>query len=208
MRKIALLITVISLLLLSACTVSVGRGSGNIVSEDRAVSGFTRISFSGGGEMVLTQAEEESLKVEADDNLLPYIETFVRNGELIIRIKPTINFFPSKTVKYLVSLPELEGVSVSGGGKLRADELAIDTLDVSISGGGRAEIGAVGGDQLTIDSSGGSWVYISDLTVDSIAVEMSGGGKFQVDTLKADLLEMDMSGGSEATDWSPRCKPA
>ena len=46
-------------------------GSGKPVTETRAVSGFTGISFSVPGQLELTQGDQESLVITADDNVLP-----------------------------------------------------------------------------------------------------------------------------------------
>ena len=58
------------------------KGSGNVVTEERDVSGFDRVALSGFGEVIITQGDKESLTVETDDNLMRYIETKVRGGTL------------------------------------------------------------------------------------------------------------------------------
>ena len=62
------------------------RGSGNITKESRQVSGFREVSVRGSGHLSITQGEIESLEIECDDNLLPYIQTIVRNE--ILKIGP------------------------------------------------------------------------------------------------------------------------
>src|SRR5690242_12646963 len=52
-------------------------GSGNVVTEARPVSGFDRVSVSGAGQLKVTQGDAESLTIETDDNLLPYIRSEV-----------------------------------------------------------------------------------------------------------------------------------
>ena len=54
-----------------ACEIPLGintvRGSGNVVTEEREVSGFERVALSGVGQVIVTQGEEEALTVETDD---------------------------------------------------------------------------------------------------------------------------------------------
>ena len=45
------------------------RGSGNVVSETRAVSGFSALSLEGSGDVDVTFGNSESAVVEADDNI-------------------------------------------------------------------------------------------------------------------------------------------
>jgi hypothetical protein len=57
-------------------------GSGAVISEQREVQNFDRIQLTGAGDVFITQEGVELVIVEADDNLLPYIETEVRAGTL------------------------------------------------------------------------------------------------------------------------------
>jgi hypothetical protein len=50
------------------------QGNGNIVKEGRPVRTFNRIALAGSGEVILSQGKNESLTLEADDNLMEYIK--------------------------------------------------------------------------------------------------------------------------------------
>src|SRR5690349_18517826 len=47
------------------------RGSGHVVSETREVSGFDSVSLAYPAQVLIKQGNAESLKIEAEDNLLP-----------------------------------------------------------------------------------------------------------------------------------------
>jgi len=66
----------------SACALEVVAGSGKVVTEPRTVSGFSRVSLSGSGQVFIDRTGAESVTVTTDDNLLPYIRTEVRDGTL------------------------------------------------------------------------------------------------------------------------------
>ena len=84
-KRLLLSLIVIFPLVLGACdTLRVIEGSGDVVTETRAVSGFDRVILGGIGELTLIQGEEESLEIEAEDNILPQITTEVRDGTLTI----------------------------------------------------------------------------------------------------------------------------
>ena len=55
----------------SGCGFQMVTGSGNIVTETRNVSGFTSITLAGIGNLYLTQGAAESVRIEAEDNLIP-----------------------------------------------------------------------------------------------------------------------------------------
>ena len=65
-------------LLVSGCGFQVVTGSGKVATETRNVSGFTSVTLAGIGNVYLTQGETESVRIEAEDNLIPYFETSLR----------------------------------------------------------------------------------------------------------------------------------
>src|SRR5262245_27179722 len=100
-------------LLVSACGLNLINGSGHVITESLAVSDFTEVDFSGFGELTLVQGESESLTIETDDNLLPYIKTTVSQGTLAIGfdegpttpiLRPTDSIRYQLTVKTLTAL--------------------------------------------------------------------------------------------------------
>jgi hypothetical protein len=96
-KKMAIVLIVFALAVVSCNGITVnlgGRGtqsveiveSGNVVTEDRQVSGFDGIAFDGIGELIITQGDTESLTVQADENVMPHIVTEVRGSELNIHM--------------------------------------------------------------------------------------------------------------------------
>ena len=81
-KKLFLLILALSILACQVGGLMGVRGSGNVAEEDRAVSGFTGVALAGIGELTIEVGERESLRIEAEDNLMPYLEAEVRNGML------------------------------------------------------------------------------------------------------------------------------
>ena len=65
-------------------------GSGTIATETRAVGAFQSIDLQGTGNIYVTQGNESSLRVEAEDNLLPYLKTSVTNGVLKVEMNQSV----------------------------------------------------------------------------------------------------------------------
>lgn len=53
------------------------RGSGHVVERDRVVSGFSGVELATIGALHIEAGERKALRIEAEDNLLSYIETVV-----------------------------------------------------------------------------------------------------------------------------------
>jgi uncharacterized protein YxeA len=79
-------LTIIAILGITACVNGQMRktvwGDKHVVSKERKTESFTGIKVSTGIDVYLKQGDDESLTVEADENLHEYIITEVRNGIL------------------------------------------------------------------------------------------------------------------------------
>src|SRR5438874_537424 len=60
------------------------QGSGTRASETRQVDPFSAVDSVGAEDVTITIGAQQSITVEADDNILPLIETKVSNGRLRI----------------------------------------------------------------------------------------------------------------------------
>ncbi|MBV8252475.1 MAG: DUF2807 domain-containing protein [Chitinophaga sp.] len=188
-------------------------GSGNVKSEKRTAGKFNQISAGGVFKIELTQGATESIKLEAEDNILPLIETEVSSGGLEIRMKKGYSISPNKDIKVYVTLPELKRLSISGASKLNATnsfkgdrlnidqsgastitmDLAVSNLDLEISGAALLDLsGKTGG--MNIGASGGARVHTADLRAETAKVGASGGADVIVNAAKS--LSASLSGGA------------
>ena len=174
------------------------RGSGNIVRAVRDTGSFDQVSVSGGIDLVLTQDGQESVRIEADDNILPYISTEVQGDELVIKYETDgrlLSLRPTQQVTAYVIMVDVRGIGASGGGDVESGPVESDGMVVRISGGGNMRIDGVEAKWLNVNLSGGGG-FASDRTeVDALALEVSGGGDADIGNLRADTLTADFSGG-------------
>ena len=56
------------------------RGSGRVAEEERPVSGITGVKLATFGDLTIEVGDEEELRIQAEENLIPYFETEMRNG--------------------------------------------------------------------------------------------------------------------------------
>ncbi len=164
-------------LLLTACLG--GRGSGDLITEEREVSDFDRVELAGEGELTITQGESESLTIEAEDNVIPNITSEVRNGTLVIGMNTRFwnHVVPTKPIKFDLTIKDLTDLSLSGSGEAKSSNLNTKNLDLTISGSGRIEI--------------------TTLAAEDIALTLSGSGELMIDTLSAKKIDATLSGSGE-----------
>ena len=181
-------------LLLAACSVT--RGSGQLATESRAVSGFSKIDLSGGGELTIQKTGTESLSISAEDNLLPRLTSEVSNDTLILGTKPNTTILPQQPITYTVTVRDLTGVAVSGSGNIRVPDLTTTALSISISGSGTITVnGTVDDQDLEISGSGG--YEAAQLTSKTVKADISGSGTASV--LATNVLDVEISGSGTLT---------
>jgi hypothetical protein len=167
------------------------RGSGVVASESRDVSGFSQVRVEGSGDVVIDQTGTESVSVEAEDNILPLLETRVSNGVLHLGTKANVNIHPTKPLRFHVTVKNLTGVGISGSGSARASALDTDKLTADISGSGSATL-AGRADDVVLRVSGSGSYDASKLQSRNVRVDISGSGDAVVNA--SDHLDANISG--------------
>jgi hypothetical protein len=185
------------LVALTACqtvfntTVESIRGSGNLITASRSVSGFSSIQVNLGAELVLTQGNGESLSMEADDNLMPYILTDVHNGKLIVSTPNNMSITPSKVIRLSVAFKTLAGIEIFGSSDITATNLDLDTLSINFSGSGSTHLsGQVDTQNITIQ--GQATLRNFDLSSRNVTANISGNGTLEVNA--TDTLGVTVAG--------------
>jgi hypothetical protein len=196
MKKIYLVSLLVLSLLLSACSVTFGgadvvRGSGKMVSESRPVSGFTSLELAGSADVEVSFGETESVVVEAEDNILPLVETEVRGSTLVVRLKPLTSISTTRGIHVTVTMKELESASLPGSGQIVIENLQAEQVGFGLYGSGKIIAdGAV--DELVATLSGSGNIECGDLQADSVSVKISGSGNAEV--YASESLDASISG--------------
>jgi hypothetical protein len=196
------------------------RGSGNVVVETRAVSGITGVNLATLGNLTIEVSNTESFRIEAEDNLMEYFETDVRNGKLRIdtpdiRLEATepVNFY--LTVKGLdtieitssgdIEAPDLEAerfsISIASSGDLQMGDLEADTLSVNISSSGDVTMGVLNANTLDVDINSNGDLDIVGGEVETQKITISSSGNYRAQNLASDEADVRISSSGSATIW-------
>lgn len=187
---------------LAACGFDAGpvtglRGSGNVKSESRDVSGFDRVELAGAGTLTITQGAAEALTVRAEDNLLPHIGSTVSSGILTLAPLPGSNLAPTRPIEYDLTVRQLRGIKVSGAGDATAASLSADQLDLEVSGAGHVTTSRLTSTALTVHLSGSGIVTVSGQTSRQ-TVTVSGAGRYVARDLDSRQAAVDISGAGSS----------
>ena len=210
--KRALLVLTLCSVVLVACGLSfdiggIGEriaGSGNVISEVRAVSDFTRIDLLGSGELIISQGDHYALTVETDDNLMQYVKSEVQNGTLELSFTDearTKNLQPSDGFVYRITVRELEGVQISGSGTITAESLESEMLVITLKGSGEARIGELDADDLTVQIVGSGEIGIGGVA-NKQSFLIAGSGSIDAGDLRGEAVVVTIPGSGSATVWA------
>lgn len=175
-------------------------GSGHASSVKRELAAFHEIAVSLPGKVELVQGNSEGIAIEADDNLLPQIETVVKNGELFIRPVKGINLSGNTSIKITVYVRNVDSLSLSSSANLTAARLVSPKLAGSIAGSGRITIKELQSDALSI-SIAGSGRFEAQGTTKSMDLDIAGSGDVSVSKLSAQDVKVSIAGSGDATVW-------
>ncbi len=205
MNKLLFTITIlITALVLMACGFSVDldvdKGSGNVVTETRQVSGFDRLSLSGIGDVILVQGDEEKLENEGEDNVVQHITTRVVNGTLEIGFEKKA-ILPTEPIRFYLTMQDIRGLATSGVSNLTSDSIDTDRLEINISGTGNIELDDVTAEQLLINVSGAGNFQASGKVTDQ-QVTLSGAGNYEGGNLESKNTTVTISGIGRVALWA------
>jgi hypothetical protein len=170
--------------------------------ETRDVGDFNSVGLGIHAELYLTQGSPHELVIEASEDQLDRIETEVRNGHLKIKSESWRSNF--KNVKIWVTMPEVNGLYLSGSGKMVAETpIESGELEMKVSGSGKIEIDELRGDELDVSISGSGDVYLKG-SADEMELSISGSGGLHAAGLKVGEADVRLSGSGsceiDATD--------
>lgn len=130
-------------------------GSGDIVTETRALEDFSSLRVEMAATVTVELADSQSVIVSVDDNILEYVETVMRADTLVIRTRDDAQL-TDYDLDIALEMTDLDALLCPGVGTIRSvSEIEVDALRVSIPG-----IGTV----------------VLDLTVDRLETLVPGFG--------------------------------
>jgi hypothetical protein len=205
-RKWVLLIVLFAAFSTLACVcanislpVSVVRGSGEVVSQEREIGDVTEVDLQGFGNVHIALGERTGLRIEAEDNLMRYIETETRGGRLEITHRRGTRLINTMPIDYFVTLRTLEAISVSGAGNVDAPDVQAGRFVVRLSGAGNVEIDRLQAETLEATISGAGGLSIDDGQVSQQEIVISGAGDYRARDLNSGETTVRLSGMGSAT---------
>lgn len=157
------------------------RGSGHLTEEVRQIDKVTQVDLATIGVLFIEIGDHVELTIEAEDNLLEYIETNVRHGRLTIDNEDGIQLRPRKAITYHLMVTSLDAIVISSSGDVVIiDDIVSDEFAIEIGSSGDLDIGTIDCTEIeiTINSSGD--VSIDELNADVLDLSIRSSGDVKI----------------------------
>ena len=141
------------LLILLAITISIGfnaciefhdclNGNYKVETEVREVSSFDDIISEGSYEINVTLGDKNEVVVEAESNLLYYIQTRVEGNDLVIKTRTSRCIDANYPIVITIITTNLEKITLAGSGIITCNNINVPELEVDLIGSGLIDITA------------------------------------------------------------------
>ncbi|CAN5196150.1 head GIN domain-containing protein [soil metagenome] len=176
-------------------------GSGKIVEEPRALSGFSTIKSSSSFDIELINSPTESVVVHGDDNLIAMVETRVENGVLLIDNKKGSSWRSRKGMSLTIHFKEISSLMLSGSGDVKADRINTRRFDASISGSSDVVIESLTAEIVAV-SIAGSGDFKAEGVAQTQGFNIQGSGDISVGNLKGETVAIRIAGSGDAVVYA------
>jgi hypothetical protein len=177
------------------------KGNGNMVTEERTTGSYEGVAVSGWFDVELTDGKEGALTIRGEENLLEYIITEVKDGDLVIRVEKGVQIQPSSwknggSVLITVPVESINSVSLSGSGDIVGKtKLQATNFSTSMSGSGDITLD-VDAESMEASMSGSGDISLSG-NAKNLDVRISGSGDVNAFDMEVDTVDATVSGSAD-----------
>jgi len=187
------------------------RGSGRIIEKTFDITNFDAIVFEGNGIVYLSQGNEDIIKVETDDNIMPSMK--IKKNDGIVFISTSRNVCTNVMKVYvtarniaklgisgsgdIIGQTPIKGkalrIRIEGSGDIKLKGLDLDFFSAILNGSGDLRLqGKANQSEFKIAGSGD--IYSYDFVSKSSDVNISGSGDVQINVSESLNVNIDGSG--------------
>ena len=177
------------------------QGSGKLQKQTREVGSFHGVALNVPGTVELRLGNTDSVTIEADDNILPLIETAVENGTLRIRPARRNANFRQSSLTIVIQARQVERISVGGSGSITATGLRAGKLRFDVGGSGSIDARDLDSRAVAV-AIGGSGNFKASGKTEQLTASIGGSGNIQAGRLAAREVQVSIGGSGEAQVWA------
>jgi hypothetical protein len=166
--------------------------------EPRTVSSFHAVHVSSAFSVIITQGNDESLAVSANDKEdVQHIKTVVENGILKIWLDEKGKWFKNHKLRAYISVKNLDELKASGACNIKIDgQISASSMKIDLSGASDLTGKLVVSGKMDIDLSGASDVDMSG-SASEVTIDASGASNIKSYDFRSTVCSIDASGACD-----------
>jgi hypothetical protein len=176
------------------------QGNGNVKRQVRDIGQFSGVAMALAGKVDVRRGDREGVTVEADDNLLPLIETVVEDGTLHIRNKRG-SHISTRNLKVTVQARELDRLALGGMGSIDADLVNGTRVQFDIGGSGSISVGKIEGERIVANIGGRGDLKANEGATRTVSISIGGMGTVDLGRVQTNSANVTVAGSGNATLW-------
>lgn len=203
MKKISLI--VLAIVVLGTSCVWDGhrvKGNGHITTQSKPIGDIHGVELHNSFDVILTEGSPSNVKIEAEENLIQYIDLQVENGILNIRTKDDVWLRTNKPVKIYVTAPAFNRIINTGSGDITSDTRISNDTKLLINGTGSGDIELdVDAPEVDVKNTGSGNVKLAGET-QKFSGNVTGSGDVRAMNLLAEEADARVTGSGNIDIYS------
>jgi hypothetical protein len=186
-----ILSAVVVMLLLSSCNLDCMEGRGDLKTETRVMKSFTKISLKMDAKVIITKDSVQSVRIEAQPNIMKILNTEVSGKWLYVDTEDCITDY--KPITIYISTPSLEALEINGNGSAEGrGNFSTDKVELTINGSGSITIG-LNANEVSSDIKGSGNINLSGSARKS-NMDVMGSGDINAQEMPAEIANVNIKG--------------
>ncbi len=186
-------ISISLIVFLTAC--SCLKSTGPTVEKQLNIEAFTSINLSSSAKVILSQGNEQTVKVKAPQDVIDQLNTKISGNEWDIELNECIEY--NSEILIYITLPVIEDLSIQGSGNIESEgELKTEDLEIDIQGSGSIKLNVVA-ESIEVDIQGSGSVYLNGKSSD-LEVDVQGSGDLKAAKLLTMEADVSIQGSGDA----------
>lgn len=174
------------------------KGNGEVITKTFNTSDYDKVSGKSSIDIILVEGKEGTITVEAESNIMEYIEVEVKGNKLEIGLKDGTNYSTRKGIKVTVNVESINGLSMAGSGDITSKmKLKSRNMDISVAGSGdiTAEVES---ENLQVNIAGSGDVKLNG-RAEYLDANVAGSGDIDALNLKANNVDASIAGSGDVS---------
>jgi hypothetical protein len=205
MKRTSLLITSAVIAVLSILTSCDGfylgclDGNGSITQEERNLSEFTGVISEGEYDVFIVIDSVYKVSIEADENLIPYIRTVIKDDKLVIDngTRRCLRNKGDEPIRIFVHTTDLFYIQLDGSGIIYSDYfIYVDYLKIELNGSGIIDLRDIDALEMDVLLSGSGEIELWGIVGEG-NMDIPGSGKIKAYHLEQDKCYASIDGSGD-----------